>query len=128
MDYLDTSAFVKLVLAEPGSRALREALSEDVARVSSALLLVESHRAAMRYGGSSISRTHRALEGVTLVPLDDTVLQLAARLEPPLPRSLDAIHLATALSLGDDLGRFYCYDERLSAAAQALGLQAAAPG
>jgi uncharacterized protein len=61
------------------------------------------------------------------VPIDDPVLDLAAGLEPPALRSLDAIHLATALSLGDDLGAMYVYDERLRAAAIAAGLRAEAP-
>lgn len=64
---------------------------------------------------------------MTLVPLDDKVLLAAAALEPATLRSLDAIHLATALSLGGDLGAMYVYDARLAAAARAAGIRVEAP-
>ncbi|MDQ3629810.1 MAG: type II toxin-antitoxin system VapC family toxin [Actinomycetota bacterium] len=118
---------MKLVLAEAESRALRQALRTDVARVSSALLVVESGRAAMRSGGTAVARTRSALRGVTVVPIDDTVIALAAGLDPSQLRSLDAIHLATALSLGETLDSFYCCDARLAEAADALGLRFTAP-
>jgi predicted nucleic acid-binding protein len=60
--------------------------------------------------------------------VDDAVLAVAAVLTPPSLRSLDAIHLATALRLGDDLGVFLAYDERLLRAAAAHGLPVAGPG
>lgn len=126
-DYYDSSAFVKFVRSEPESPALRTDTEARPARVSSALLLVEARRAAARYGSLALSRAQSALRGVNLVPLDDAVLEAAAELEPRELRSLDALHLATALSLGDDLERFYCYDSRLGEAAAALGLDVRAP-
>ena len=95
--------------------------------VSSALLIVEGRRAAARYGGLALTRARGALGAVTLLPLDDEALERAAGLEPPELRSLDAIHLAAALELGPDLGRFYCYDDRLAAAARGLGLDVRRP-
>jgi len=126
-DYLDTSAFLKLVLSEPESGALRAELATDDTLVSSTLLLVESQRAAARYGPVAVSRTRAALATITMVPLDDATLEHAADLKPAELRSLDALHLATALSLGDDLTRFFCYDLRLATAASALGLDVRRP-
>lgn len=125
-DYLDTSAFIKLVRSEPESRALRHELAESEL-VSSALLTVESRRAARRYGTLAVKRARAALSAVTLVPLDELVLDAAAELDPLGLRSLDALHLATAASLGDDLRRLYCYDSRLGAAAAALGIEVCQP-
>ena len=127
MDYLDTSAFFKLVVDEPESRAIRRALDPARGLVSSALLVVESRRAAMRYADTAATRVRSALSGVTLLPVDDATLERAAALEPPRLRSLDAIHLATALSLGGDLDCFYCYDARLADAAAALDLRVSGP-
>jgi predicted nucleic acid-binding protein len=126
-DYFDTSAFIKLVRSEPESRALRAEIAGGDALVSSALLVVEGRRAAARYGAVALVRANAALSTVTLLPLDDATLESAADLEPPELRSLDALHLASALSLGDDLGRFYCYDVRLATAGRTLGLDVRQP-
>lgn len=126
-DYLDTSAFIKLVRSEPESPALHADLDARPSRVSSALLLVEGRRSAARYGAVALARARSSLTAISLVPLDDAVLDAAADLEPRELRSLDALHLATAITLGDDLERFYCYDPRLSAAAAALGIDVRAP-
>lgn len=126
-DYFDTSAFLKFIRSEPESWAFRADVRSRLARVSSALLLVEGRRGAARYGPVALSWARSALERVTLLPLDGAVLEAAAGLEPPELRSLDALHLATAISLGDDLERFYCYDARLSEAAAGLGLDVRAP-
>jgi uncharacterized protein len=125
-DYLDTSAFVKLVRSESESPALRRAL---VGRelLSSALLTVEGGRAARRYGELAAERAHAALTAITLVPLDEPVLQTAAGLDPAELRSLDALHLATVVSLGADVERLYCYDNRLGDAARALGIEVVEP-
>ena len=126
-DYLDTSAFLKLVRSEPESRALRAEMTIGDALVSSALLLVEGRRAASRYGALALARARAALSTVTLLAIDDQTLETAAGLEPPELRSLDALHLAAALSLAGDLGRVYSYDARLAAAASALGLDVRQP-
>jgi uncharacterized protein len=68
-----------------------------------------------------------SLTDVALVPMDDAVLAIARRLDPSELRSLDAIHLATALSIRDELGALFSYDDRLTAAAAAAGLLVLAP-
>ncbi|MGI8730912.1 MAG: type II toxin-antitoxin system VapC family toxin [Solirubrobacteraceae bacterium] len=125
--YLDTSAFIKLVRTEPESPALLADLGGGPDLVSSALLVVEGRRAAARYGTVAEARARAALSTITLLPIDNTILEHAASLPPPVLRSLDALHLATATSLGDDSGHFYCYDVRLGSAAAMLGLDVRQP-
>jgi predicted nucleic acid-binding protein len=125
-DYLDTSAFIKLVRSEPESPApRRELVDSDL--LSSALLTVEGRRAARRYGELAARRARAALTTITLIPLDQPILDAAAESDPAELRSLDALHLATVVSLGEDLERLYCYDTRLTDAAQALGIEVSQP-
>jgi predicted nucleic acid-binding protein len=126
--YLDTSAFLKLVRSEPESQALRDELRHAGAElISSVLLSVEGRRAARRYGKLASIRADAALTTVTLLALDQPTIEIASDLEPPELRSLDALHLATILSLGDDIERVYCYDSRLTGAARSLGIEVAEP-
>lgn len=116
--YLDSSALVKLVVAEPETTALLAFLAEWPHRVSSALARVEVLRAVKRAGaGPPVrSRATRVLARVALIRIDDLVLAAAARVPPPALRTLDAIHLATARSL-EGLGGIVTYDARLGRAA-----------
>lgn len=128
MAYLDSSAYAKLVLEQSGHAELRRELAEWPGYVSSALLAVESIRACSRYGAPYAHEARAWLEGVSLLPIDDPMLDDATSLEPPALRSLDAIHLATALSIRDDLGAFFTYDERLAVAATKHDLPVVQPG
>lgn len=96
--------------------------------VSSALLGVEAVRACSRHTGGYAENARAWLWDVALLPLGDALLDAATSLEPPPLRSLDAIHLATALSVRDELGAFFTYDERLAEAAERHGLPVASPG
>lgn len=125
--YLDASAFVKLVTAEPESPALRDFLRTRPGQVSSVLLDVEAHRVAVRLGAEVTARTARLLGSITLVPITAEIRAVARTVSPPALRSLDAIHLASAVALGADLGVFVAYDHRLLDAAAHLGLTVAAP-
>ncbi len=124
--YLDASAFVKLVVPEPETQSLSAAL-EGVARVvASEILEVEVLRASRRVGGDT--RAARAqLAAVRLMPLTDEIRKLAGELEPPSIRSLDAIHVASALNLRERLNGIFTYDERMAAAAHDAGLDVYAP-
>lgn len=124
--YVDSSALVKLPLAEAERVALRAELSGWVGLVSSSLLEIEVLRACGRHGDAYLRRAEQAVARVALLPIDATIVAHAARLGPAL-RSLDAIHLATALSLGGEVGAFVVYDERLQAAATKAGLPVTAP-
>jgi len=126
--YLDTSAVVKLLMREPETVALRRRLRTWERRASAALLRVELLRAVKRAGIPRLmTQTRRQLATIHLIRLDDELLERAAELEPPSIRSLDAIHLAAALSLGSDLAAVVTYDNRMLSAAQAIGLPVVAP-
>ena len=127
--YLDASAFVKVVIAEAESRALRRFLrGAPERRISSALLRTEGVRSVRHLGPSALERVREGLRRVDLVHIDDRILDAAGHLEPGIVRSLDAIHLATALAIGDDLDVIVTYDERMLEGARLLGLRSAAPG
>ncbi|NHN45784.1 type II toxin-antitoxin system VapC family toxin [Chryseoglobus frigidaquae] len=124
--YLDTSAAVKLLIDEKESFALRAYLS-DHDWASSALVRTELVRALLRVDPSVVPRALDLLAQGNLLVIDTPVLDTAARLSPPSLRSLDAIHLASALELRDELTAFVAYDDRLLAAASALGMPVASP-
>lgn len=125
--YLDASAIVKLAVSEAESAALRHYLRRRRPLVSSALAITEVGRALSPLGAAAVLRGEDVLARVDLVRVSDRLLEDAARLPPADLRSLDAIHLATAQQLGAGLARVVCYDERMSAAARALGWTVVAP-
>jgi predicted nucleic acid-binding protein len=126
--YLDTSAFIKVVVNEAESDVLRAFLADSPARrVSSALLRTEALRAVRHLGSDTLSVVREGLRRVELVGIDDRILDAAGILEPRVLRTLDAIHIATAMALGDDLEAVVTYDARLTEAAQLLGLRTATP-
>jgi predicted nucleic acid-binding protein len=125
--YLDSSALVKLVIEEPESTALRRHLRRRRPLVSSALARTEVLRAVLLEGDTAIARAYDVLSSVELIRVNDRVLNAAGVLQPVDVRSLDAIHLATAQRLGSELNQLIAYDDRLLAAARALGLKTLAP-
>jgi len=108
---------VKLPLQEAELEALLGELVKWDGYVSSALLGVEAIRACGRYGEEYGVEARAFLEGMALLPLDEAVLAQAVAIEPRELRSLDALHLATALSIRDEIGVFVAYDDRLVEAA-----------
>ncbi len=125
--YLDSSAIVKLVVREPESFALRRYLRRRQPLVSSALARTEVLRALLPAGDDAMSRGRAVLQRIDLVRVNDRILNVAGTLHPPELRSLDAIHLATAQELGDDLKTLVTYDDRMLAAAKWLGCRTAQP-
>ena len=129
--YLDTSALVKLVRHEPETQALVEViLASGVTPAASALARVELRRAVTAAGGDTDSRrqAEAILRDLDLIAVDEGVLDDAGALPTPGLRSLDAIHVASAALLGDDLAAVVTYDGRMLAAAEAAGLPAVSPG
>jgi len=130
--YLDSSAIVKLVVAEEESQALLDVISGRVL-VSSTLATAEVPRAARRIAQERDVPAHlldgldEELKRFALLAVDEVVLGIAARFVDPFLRTLDAIHLASALSL-DDLAEFVTYDDRQGARARRMGLTVALPG
>lgn len=118
---------MKLPLQEAEHGALLEELAEWEGYVSSALLAVEAIRACERYGRKYAVDARSFLEGIALMPLDDAVLDRATSIDPALLRSLDALHLATALGVREEIGVLITYDQRLGDAAREQGLDVATP-
>ncbi len=127
--YLDSSALVKLVVREAESPALLGLLREHRERASSVLALTEVPRALRRAGFGALERrrAHAVLEAIALVDADRRILSAAASLDPPVLRALDAIHLATAQALGDELAALVTYDRRLFQAARHASFRVLAP-
>jgi uncharacterized protein len=126
--YLDSSAFIKVVVDEAESTALRTLLaSRPSRRISSALLRTEALRAVRHLGPDALASVREGLRRVDLIGIDDRILDSAGTLEPRVLRTLDAIHVATALAAGDDLDALITYDERMLEAATLLGLPTISP-
>jgi hypothetical protein len=126
--YLDTSAAAKLVVSERGSTALRRWVSvRDDLLFSSDLLRTELLGATRRVAPEQMVQARAVLESLILLTLSTAVCERAAWLEPEGLRSLDALHLATALGVGDDLHGLVTYDRQLARGAAALGIEVFAP-
>jgi len=127
--YLDSSALVKLALTEAETPGLVGWLTDraDLPLVSSIIHRTEVPRAVWRADPSALPRSYRQVRGVEKIALTTDVLDLAATLPPPEIRSIDAIHLASALSVRRHLTAFVAYDTRLLTAAREAGLPTASP-
>ena len=125
--YLDSSAVVKLAVRETESVALRRYLRRRRPLVSSTLARTEVLRALLAAGDEAVGAGRKVLTRLDLVRINNRVLDEAATLRPVEIRSLDAIHLATAGQLGEDLGALVTYDERMAEAAKDLGYRVVAP-
>ena len=128
--YVDSSALVKLILEETESAALAEWMLAHAssAMMSSELAWVEVTRTVRRVQPNAIDEAALLLESIDMVSIDREVIDIAGALDIPDLRSLDAIHLATAIILGTDLEHFVAYDHRLLDAASARGLPVITPG
>jgi len=125
--YLDSSAIVKLAIKEPESAALRRFLRRRTQIASSALAQTEVARALIAQGPEAVRRGRDLLQTVRLGRVGDEAVQLAGQLLPVELRSLDAIHLATARLLGNDLAALVTYDGRLAAGARGLKIRVVSP-
>lgn len=125
--YVDASALVKLVLVEPESPAVYRWFTEAPRIAASRIGVVETVRASSRREHDAAHRD-QVLRDVEVIELDPAIAGVAAAIAPAATRTLDAIHLATALALVPDLDAFVTYDDRLATAARALGLPVVRPG
>lgn len=108
---------MKLPLKESGYESLQQELSGWPGFISSMLLGVEAIRACARYGTGYAADARAWLMGMALIPIDDEVLDRAATIGTPPLRALDALHLATACTIREEIGSFFTYDDRLADAA-----------
>lgn len=127
MTYVDSSAIVKLAVAEPESAALRQYLSRRRPLVSSTLAQTEVARALMPSGPEAVARGEFVLRRIQLLRVNDRVLTEAGQITPTELRSLDAIHLASARQLGASVRQIVTYDERMAEAAKACGWAVSSP-
>ncbi len=126
MLYVDTSATAKLLLEESESAALGEFLrSAETPLVTSRVGIIELRRIGRR-SGADANRADALAATLVVVELDEVIERAALSIDPTL-RTLDAIHLATALAAADSIAGFVCYDARLAAAAESLGLTIVTP-
>jgi predicted nucleic acid-binding protein len=126
--YLDTSAFLKLVVEERDSAALRAWAEDDERELFSCdLLRTEALRTARRHSTDALREARARLDVVTIVEVSTAICERAADLDPAILRSLDALHLAAALAVGSELEGVVTYDDRLAAASALHGVAVIAP-
>ena len=127
--YVDTSALVKLVSAEPETQALQSWRSQQQRDlVAGDLVQTELLRAARKLTPAHVQVAREVLDSIQLIRLGERIFEQAGLLDPPSLRSLDAIHLATSLDLGHDLEGIVTYDARLAEAALHNGVAVMSPG
>ena len=127
--YVDSSALLKLVVNEPETSALEADLVNRDGLVASRLAVLECRRAARRASHARVlQRVDDVLDAIYLLDVTPAILDDAAEADPAFLRSLDAIHLVTALSVGDAALEVITYDARLADAAIAHGLTVVQPG
>lgn len=127
--YCDTSALAKLVLAEEESRSLKSAIDSSGCQLASSVISeVELFRACRRNSIDLVETATQVLAQVVLLPLTTSMILKASEVEPAGLRSLDAIHLATALEIFKDVESFVTYDKCLAAAGRDAGLRVMSPG
>ena len=127
--YVDTSALVKLVRSEPETCALEAWIASTATGfVASAITETELLRAALGETEEDWQRANRVLAGIDLVGATPGILRSAGGLLPARLRSLDAIHLATALELRDSVDAVLTYDKRMAEAARMQGFAVVSPG
>jgi len=127
--YLDSSALVKLAVAEPESAGLLSWLTAqpNLVRVASSVIRVEVPRAVWRADPSALPESYLVIRRTAEIELTDEVLSKAASVRPVTLHAINAIHLASALPLRQELTSFVSYDKRLLAAAKEAGLPTASP-
>lgn len=125
--YLDTSVLGRVLLDEPDTPAIRRELGRFERHISSGLLSLELHRLGLRE--NLLPHVADLLSGNVLIPLDEEILTAAETIAPPVVATLDAIHLATAVSLSNagKLDALMTYDKRLAIGAREHGIEVLAP-
>lgn len=126
VSYIDASALVKLVIDEPQSVEMQRWYVEGERVLTSVVGVIETRRAVARrvHDRAHLEHVIEAIEAIEITP---EIASQAASIVPATVRTLDAIHLATALSLQPGLDGFVTYDDRLADAARALGLPVVSP-
>ncbi len=129
MIYLDSSALLKLLFEERESAALAAWIAErtETPMVSSELAKVEVVRATRRLDAAVVPAARALVSQLDLIPLSGGLIDEAAAAGEPFLCPLDAIHLASATSIRNELTAFVAYDNRLLTAAQDAGIEPISP-
>jgi len=126
--YVDTSGLAKLVLHETEGPALKSYLGEnELTMVSSELTEVELVRVVARVDAGLVRLARNLLDSLFLLPITSSVRRAAGELFPGKIKSLNAIHLTTALEIKDDLAGLLTYDNRMADLANEAGLETPRP-
>jgi predicted nucleic acid-binding protein len=126
LTYADASALVKLVVEEPESPGMHQWFVESTRVMTSRVGLIETLRASARRAHDPTQR-EQVIRDIEVIELNPAISIGAASLQPVVVRTLDAIHVASALALGPELDAFVTYDDRMAEAARALGLPVVQP-
>ncbi|WIY82961.1 type II toxin-antitoxin system VapC family toxin [Propionimicrobium sp. PCR01-08-3] len=126
--YIDTSALVKMVVTKTETPALRSWIAaERPTLISSDLTRTELLRVVRRTLPDRVEQARRVLDSITLMKVSTAIFEAAGLVDPDILRSSDALHLASALELGDDLDAVVSYDDRMIDAARQHGIAVVTP-
>ena len=125
--YLDSSAVLKLLIAEKESAALTDFI--DFTIKSSALTRVEVIRVLLKIAPERVADAKAILAGIDVTPVNSAVLNTAENFNPSITlRSLDALHVATVLFLEKTVEGLITYDNQMITNAKELGIKTLSPG
>ena len=125
--YLDSSAILKYVFAEPERPAMVKALTSQA--ISSELARLEVKRAVFRINPKDIDLANEELSRINFVSISNQVLTVAESFTGSITlATLDAIHVATAITLGHQIEGIITYDKQMIANAAVMGIKVLSPG
>ena len=127
MWYIDSSAILKLIKPEKESTALIKKLPS--ALIASRISRIEVTRTIIRYEPDLLDSTYDVLADIQMVPVEDSIITIAENLPQFINlRSLDSLHIASALAIKNVLKGIITYDKEMVIAANALGFKTLSPG
>ena len=127
MWYIDSSAIIKLIKPEKESAALIKKLPS--ALIASRISRVEVTRTIIRYEPDLLDATYDVLADIQMVPVEDAIITIAENLPQFIDlRSMDSLHIASALAIQNVLKGIITYDKAMVIAANALGFKTLSPG
>ena len=125
--YLDSSAILKTIFDEKERPELLRVLASQ--SFSSRVSRVEVRRTVARLAPNKVSEVNHELERINFMPISDVILLAAENFSSEITlRTLDAIHVATVMSLEGSIQGLITYDKQMAANAQLLGIKVISPG
>lgn len=125
--YLDSSAILKTIFDEKERPELLRVLASQ--SISSRVSRVEVRRTVARLAPTKVGEVTHELERINFMPISDAILLAAENFSSEITlRTLDAIHVATVMSLEGSIQGLITYDKQMAANAQLLGIKVISPG